>query len=138
MALHNWTDAEYSLDLGIMDDTHKEFIDYYTKLISSKDDTFPLLFEEFVEHTESHFLNEDTLMLESEFPAFSEHRADHQRIMNELKYFQEKVRSNKYSFARFFIKDRIPSWFKQHLVTMDSALAFHLKQSDDHLVKASL
>lgn len=137
MVLLNWTDSGFSLDLSIMDDTHKEFIELYTKLVSAGDDTFASLFEEFVSHTSSHFLNEDALMEQSKFPSIAEHRADHQRVLNELKYFQEKVRNNKFSFARFFIKDRIPSWFKQHLATMDSALAYHLKTSEEYRVEVN-
>ena len=129
MSLFSWSEPDYSLDLSIMDDTHKEFLDFYTKLLSADDESFPVIFEEFVIHTSEHFLNEDKLMEESKFPAIKEHRGEHQRVLNELKYFQEKVRSKKYSFARFYIKDKIPDWFRQHLATMDSALAFHLKQT---------
>ena len=100
MSILNWSDADYSLDLSIMDDTHKEFVSYYDKLLKANDQAFADIFEQFVTHTTEHFLNEDKLMEESGFPAIKEHRGEHQRILNELKYFQEKVRNKKYSFAR--------------------------------------
>ena len=113
-----------------MDDTHKEFIELYNNIIVANDHGYPELFEKLVSHTIKHFDNENMLMEQSEFPAISEHKHEHRRVLNELKYFQEKVKCNKFSFSRFYIKDRIPGWFKHHLATMDSALAAHLKKSD--------
>lgn len=127
----NWNDNEHSLAVGVMDDTHREFVALYNQVMSASDETFAQLFETFFTHTEAHFLNEDRLMEQSGFPALSEHRGEHQRVLNELRYFLEKVRQNKFSFARFFLRDRIPGWFNIHLQTMDSALAAHLKQNQN-------
>jgi len=113
-----------------MDDTHKEFIDLYNKIIIANDHDFAELFNELVSHTTNHFDNKNKLMEQSNFPAISEHKHEHRRVINELKYFQEKVQRNKFSFSRFYIKDRIPPWFKHHLATMDSALAAHLKKTN--------
>jgi len=127
--MFDWSDSGFSLNLSVMDETHKEFIDLYNKVIIADDNDFTVLFEQLVTHTINHFDNENTLMKESGFPALSEHINEHQRVINELKYFQAKVQENKFSFPRFYLKDRVPSWFKLHLVTMDSALAAHLKET---------
>ena len=127
MAANTGAKANYVLGVSIMDDTHEEFIDLYNQLMQAGDAEFPVLFEELFLHTKHHFESENQLMEESGFPATSEHKAEHQRVINELKYFKSKVDCNKYSFARFYIKDRIPLWFRLRLATMDSALAFHLK-----------
>lgn len=131
--MFNWSDSDFSLNLSVMDDTHREFIDLYNKAVVVNDHDFPELFEQLVSHTINHFTNEDRLMEQSHFPAISEHKSEHQRVINELNYFQNKVKENKFSFPRFYLKDRIPSWFKLHLATMDSALAAHLKKTHTEL-----
>jgi len=122
-----WNNELYSLGLSVMDDTHKEFIELYNTLLNSDDVSFTALFNEFSEHIHHHFNSENELMEQSCFPAISEHKAEHQRVLNDLKYLESKVKDNKLSFSRFYIKERIPEWFKLHLATMDSALAAHLK-----------
>jgi hemerythrin-like metal-binding protein len=128
--MFNWSDSDFSLNLSVIDDTHKEFIELYNIIIIADDAVFAEIFDIFFSHTEKHFANENKLMDQSNFPAISEHKGEHQRVLNELNYFKSKVQENKFSFARFYIKDRIPLWFKLHLATMDSALAAHLKKAD--------
>ena len=128
--IFDWSNSDFSLNLSVMDDTHKEFVELYNKIIIADDHRFPELFETFISHTTNHFNTENTLMEQSNFPAINEHKDEHRRVINELKYFQTKVNELKFSFARFYIKDRIPLWFKLHLATMDSALAAHLKKID--------
>ena len=129
MAEFNWSKVNYVLGVSVMDDTHEEFIDLYNKLMHADDAHFAVLFEEFYLHTKAHFEEENRLMEQSCFPALSEHKGEHQRVINELNYFRSKVAENKYSFPRFYIKDRIPLWFRLHLATMDSALAAHLNNT---------
>jgi len=113
--------------MSVMDDTHKEFIELYNTLLNSDDASFKALFNKFMEHIHYHFNSENELMEQSCFPAITEHKAEHQRVLNDLKYLELKIKEGKLSFSRFYIKKRIPEWFKLHLVTMDSALAAHLK-----------
>lgn len=137
MAEFNWSKVNYVLGVSVMDDAHDEFINLYNKLMHADDHSFADLFTEFVTHMKNHFDEENMLMDETHFPATSEHKAEHQRVINELKYFKSKVDCNKFSFARFYIKDRIPLWFRLHLATMDSALAAHLKNQADSQVEKS-
>jgi len=129
MQLINWSDEEHSLQLDIMDDTHREFVAIINQLNSASDAEFRRLFEKLHVHTEAHFARENELMEKTCFPAITEHKEEHLRILGELHQFNTRVKKGLYSFGRSYIRDSIPQWFSLHLSTMDSALAAHLKKT---------
>ncbi len=125
--LISWSDKEHSLNVDRMDDTHKEFTDLINKLYIAPDEEFRYLFDKLCNHTEKHFSQENELMLQTSFPAIAEHVDEHRRILAELNQFNKRVKKGLYSFGRAYIRDTIPQWFSLHIITMDSALAAHLK-----------
>jgi hemerythrin-like metal-binding protein len=127
MSLINWNDQEFLLGVGVMDDTHHEFIDLVNELAMADDRTFKGLFDTLITHTLQHFEQEERLMLDSAFPAINEHKDEHQRILGELNQFKKRVDKGLLSFGRSYINDRMPGWFRLHAASMDSALAAHLK-----------
>lgn len=129
MQLINWSDEDHSLNLDIMDDTHREFVDIINQLNSASDAEFRGLFEKLLVHTESHFARENELMEKTGFPAIAEHKGEHLRILGEFNQFNNRVKKGLYTFGRAYIRDSIPQWFNLHLATMDSALAAHLKKN---------
>ena len=115
------------LGLAEMDETHREFAELVNTLAEAKGKAFEGLFNQLCDHTQQHFQNEKELMLQSPFPAFAEHEAEHQRILGELAQYRRRVNKGAIPFARAYVTERLPEWFHLHLATMDSALAFHLK-----------
>jgi hemerythrin-like metal-binding protein len=126
MALIDWHDSLYLLGLDIMDDTHREFVELVNAAAAASDGDFPALFNELITHTQQHFEREEQLMRDSSFPAYAEHRDDHQRVLGEMNQFKKRVDKGMLAFGRNYIKERMPEWFKLHAATMDSALAVHL------------
>lgn len=127
MALIEWDDRHYLLGLDAMDDTHRAFVALVNKLTKSADADFPALFDQLLAHTRQHFAQEEKLMMDSDFPAYGEHRDEHQRILGELVQFKKRVDRGLVAFGRNYIRDRMPAWFRLHAATMDSALAAHVK-----------
>lgn len=128
MVLVEIYDPAFQLDLPEMDETHREFLGLLNLLAEAKGHDFEKLFLRLFEHTEQHFAREQELMEESGFPAIAEHLDEHKRILGELNQYRRKVTKGATGFARAYVKDRLPEWFRLHLSTMDSALAAHLKQ----------
>ncbi len=126
MALIDWDDSLYLLGLDIMDDTHREFVNLVNAASAASDAEFPALFNELVVHTQQHFEREEQLMKDSGFPAYGEHRDDHQRVLGEMNQFKKRVDKGMPAFGRNYVRERMPEWFKLHAATMDSALAVHL------------
>jgi len=111
-----------------IDKVHTEFIDLVEQLSVSPKENFSVLFSHFLRHTEEHFQMEDELMLQYNDPNLSEHQAEHRRIINELKQFEQRASAGRISFAKAYIKDKLPEWFKLHTSTIDSALISHIQK----------
>lgn len=113
----------------LIDNDHDDFIDLLNRLDSAANADFPALFQQLYEHTEQHFERENQLMKQSAFPAETEHNSEHQRVLGEFKQFKTRIDKGLIAFGRSFVKERLPQWFELHVITMDSALAAHLKIS---------
>ncbi|MBT8439318.1 MAG: hemerythrin family protein [Gammaproteobacteria bacterium] len=129
MSIIDWMDEQYLLGIVNMDNTHKEFVSLVNQLAAAADTDFATLFDELITHTQAHFLQEEKLMMASNFPAYAEHNDEHARILGELNQFKKRVDKGLIAFGRNYIKERMPDWFALHAATMDSALAMDLKNT---------
>ena len=109
-----------------IDKDHDEFLGLLNALDGAGNADFPALFRQLYEHTEQHFERENLLMRESSFPAESEHKGEHLRVLGEFKQFNSRVEKGLIAFGRSFAKERLPQWFELHVATMDSAFVAHL------------
>ncbi|WP_031435085.1 bacteriohemerythrin [Methylomarinum vadi] len=110
-----------------IDTDHEEFIQLLSLLASADDDAFPDLFRQLQQHVEAHFERENQLMEQFAFPAIAEHRAEHARVLNEIKQFSQRVEKGLVAFGRAFVEESLPQWFELHAATMDRVLALHIK-----------
>ncbi|MES9839538.1 MAG: hemerythrin family protein [Candidatus Thiodiazotropha endolucinida] len=117
----------YRLEIDSMDKTHLEFIELVNKLGSADRAAFSTLFGQLMDHTNAHFKAENELMQESGFPAISEHMGEHERILGDLNRMQTRLSQGNSLLPHAYVKDHLPGWFDLHALTMDSALAAHLK-----------
>lgn len=89
--------------------------------------------DEAIDHTHREFLelclaDEEAKMQASAYPAFGEHRANHQRILGDMDRFCQRAAAGRAQMARAWLNDSLPAWFDLHAKTMDSALVVHLRQ----------
>ena len=126
MALFEKTDA-IILNYDLIDNDHGEFITLLNQLDSASNADFPALFQQLYEHTEQHFNRENQLMKQVAFPAETEHKGEHQRVLGEFKQFKTRVDKGLITFGRSFVKERLPQWFQLHALTMDKALVAFIK-----------
>ncbi len=122
-------EERYLLGVSAMDETHREFVELVNRLGSAEKAAFIALFDELVRHTEQHFENENELMRETAFPAIREHTDEHQRVLGELKRIGNKVATGSTAVGRAYVREQLPSWFNLHAITMDSALAAHIRKT---------
>ena len=122
-------DAASLIQVGYsaIDSDHHEFVALLNRLDEASNAEFPAMFKQLFEHTEQHFAMENQLMLDYAFPAETEHKGEHLRVLGEFKQFQSRVDKGMIAFGRSFVKERLPQWFLLHITTMDSALAAHVK-----------
>ena len=120
-------EQRYLLDQPEMDATHREFVDLVNRLGEADKADFIPLFATLTAHTQAHFAAEDRMMEASGFPAIREHRDEHRRVLGELERFGQRVAAGSVLMGRAYVTQQLPGWFDLHAVTMDSALAAHLK-----------
>ena len=127
--LLNPDDSRYQLGVNQMDRTHLEFIDLVNQLNVIDKAGFKPLFAQLLEHTEQHFESEKLLMQQTHFPASQEHQGEHLRILGDLQRMTRTLENGSLLMARAYVREMLPSWFHLHAITMDSALAAHIKSS---------
>jgi hemerythrin-like metal-binding protein len=111
-----------------IDGLHQEFADMVNALERAKGDEFSRIFQELVSHTEAHFAYENNLMQETNFPQTDEHQGEHGRVLEEMTELGKRVRQGEIEPARTFVCERLPKWFRFHVITMDNALAAHVQK----------
>jgi hemerythrin len=75
-------------------------------------------------HTREHFLREESMMRETQFPAYPIHKAEHDRVLAgmdaEARAFRETGDAGR--LGRY-LRETLPEWFVSHIRTMDVVTA---------------
>ncbi len=79
-------------------------------------------------HTRAHFGREESAMAAASFPAYSNHQAEHVRILGELDEAERQFRETGQSDPLAAYLAAFPSWFEQHIASMDAATARYLAE----------
>ncbi len=130
MALIELDREKHLLGMDEMDGTHIDFIEQVNALASMSGEEQQVNFSKLLQHTIRHFEREDELMQACGFPQIAEHQQEHRKVLAEMQRYDTQLSQGKSSFARAYVRERLPGWFELHLATMDSALVWHLKQSE--------
>lgn len=122
-------DFEQRFLLGVpaMDRNHREFVDLINRMGDASNATFAYLYAEMLHHTHAHFAAEEVMMRQTGFAATAEHKDEHLRVLGELDWFARHLHRGHVAMARTYVREQLPQWFAQHAVSMDSALAAHVK-----------
>ncbi len=75
-------------------------------------------------HTREHFLREESMMREAQFPAYAMHKAEHDRVLAEMDREARAFRDGG-DAARLsrYVVSALPLWFEGHVRTMDVVTA---------------
>ncbi|CAA6811941.1 MAG: Unknown protein [uncultured Sulfurovum sp.] len=121
------------LAIPSMNDTHLEeslLINKLSSVVEKSDlEAIFIVLNELLVHTRLHYLDEEKLMQESQYPDFEAHKKDHDRHLHEIKsviaYF-EKHQEPRAVYA--YIEGNLTSWVRHHTDTKDRTLALFLKE----------
>ena len=72
-----------------------------------------------------HFITEENIMLDVDYPQYESHRGDHQRLLGELVSIMGKHRNGQVPVQD--IAEYAFRWFEEHAKTCDQRLANHLR-----------
>lgn len=115
-----------------MNDTHLEEMLIINKLDAAISDSnievIAKTIDELLSHTIIHFLEEEKMMEENQYPEYLTHKSEHDRHIQELKslvqYF-ERTKDPKAIYA--YSKGNLTPWRIHHIQTMDTEMATYLQ-----------
>ena len=121
-----WSD-ELSLGVAAMDATHVEFVDLLAQTEAASDADLLDHWARLVEHTDSHFANEDRYMVATHFAASNCHTTQHAMVLQVMRQGLATGQRGDLAPIRQMTRE-LATWFLQHANSMDAALAAHLMQ----------
>jgi hemerythrin len=116
-----WNDT-YLLGYDPIDDEHREFVEAVHAMQTASDAEFAARLDAFAVHAKHHFDLENTLMVETEFPARDCHIDEHAAVMNSVEQVREVVAKGDFAEGRRLAAE-LENWFPGHADYLDSALA---------------
>ncbi|MFN3438092.1 MAG: hemerythrin domain-containing protein [Acidovorax sp.] len=126
MAQLEWSDA-LDLDLPLMDDTHREFVDLLAAVDGADDAHLESTWQALVDHTEQHFGQEDAWMAATRFASGNCHSQQHKVVLQVMREGLARAQQGDLKVLRMMASE-LALWFPQHAQSMDAALALHLRR----------
>ena len=84
--------------------------------------------EAYIQHVKEHFANEERLMRLYHFPPYQMHKAEHDRVLNELNYFAVRWKQHGELDAIIAYLRQSVDWIINHISTMDNMTAMFISQ----------
>ena len=125
MAALEWSDA-LALDLPLMDDTHREFVDLLAQVEQADDATVVQRWQELVDHTEHHFGREDAWMVATRFASGNCHTTQHKVVLQVMREGIVRAEQGDLQPIRIMTGE-LAQWFPSTQM-MDASLALHLRR----------
>ena len=130
MSLIAWRD-EFLLGIPAVDHEHRELIELINELYSnysahgSKVSTMDFLGELYAKIA-AHFALEEKIMLEKGYDQYQEHKAEHEKLLDEICDFMDDFENDR-TFAEGVFKELLEAWFVSHFKNKDARLHKYLQ-----------
>lgn len=123
------------LDVSWLDEEHKTMFELLNDIQSSVqagENHYRLhyLLDRLVSCTESHFSEEESKMLQLDYPNYENHRLQHMALLNDIRFLQTAHREDYVSLSSTALA-HIKSWLMNHIAGMDADLARFVKKLPD-------
>jgi hemerythrin len=129
MALIEWRD-DFSVGVPDVDHEHQELIRLINELHDAmshdnSDVTVMDFLGEIYAHVAAHFALEEKIMRERNYDQYSDHKADHETLLDELRDIMDDYEENAF-FSDDIFANTVGSWFSDHFRNRDARLHKHL------------
>lgn len=126
MPVMEWNET-LVLDRGVMDETHREFIDLLNRLAEAPETEMLAVLDEFIAHTEAHFGQEQRWMEQMAFPPTDCHVNDHVGVLQVAQEVRKRAAAGETRFGPILAR-AVAEWFATHAASMDHVLALYMKE----------
>jgi hemerythrin-like metal-binding protein len=114
--------TEYELGIRIIDEQHIKLVEYISDLYAitletDKTQKTKEVIDRLFEYTEQHFVFEENILKDAQYPDFNAHQLTHKKFINQLIEYRQKFNEGKIVPAQLvvFLKD----WLIQHIQGTD-------------------
>ena len=117
------------VSLNTMNEVHFEEVAIINTLLEELDneadfETLSESVQKLLKHMQEHFSGEEKLMQEAHYPSLNMHKADHDKVLNEVRYAEMQWRNKKDEDAlREYLQGDVIPWLDQHIKAMDVPMA---------------
>jgi hemerythrin len=126
MPVMEWSDT-LALDKGVMDDTHREFIELLNRVADAPDESLLGALDEFISHSEEHFAQERRWMEQMTYPPLTCHVKEHDGVLETAHEVRRRVAAGDTRFGQVLAR-AVAEWFANHASSMDHVLALYMKE----------
>jgi hemerythrin len=132
--LITWSDR-YSVGLSEIDDQHQKLIDLLNELhaamLAGKGAAvLGKTLEGLAFYTTTHFAHEERLMKRHAFPGYAEHKAEHDKLVMQVRQLQADFRSGKACISQE-VMTFLQHWLISHIMSVDKKYSEHLKKAGE-------
>ena len=115
-------------DVDIINELFELILDYEKDPSAKNKEKLNNKYKIWFEHTIEHFKGEEDKMLETNFPPYHFHKAEHDnalKIMEDI--FLQWEKSGDIAILKQYFIEVLPTWIENHIRTMDTVTATYFK-----------
>jgi|SRR5690349_5724868 hemerythrin len=125
MGLLHW-ENRYSVGITAIDNEHREMIELINRLyaeatVQGSKDAIANFFGDLFKAISSHFALEEHLMRERGYDQLTQHKSDHERLLDELRDIMEDFEASERMDEKL-LAHRLDAWFSRHFESHDARL----------------
>lgn len=123
-----------SVGVKLFDEEHKQLISYINRLnnaleIRSTQKTMEEILTGLFDYTKSHFKDEEMAMIKYEYPDFTNHKIEHDKLTKQVYDFKDRLKTGKTSFS-LELMQFLSDWLINHIQDTDMKYKPLLKDKD--------
>jgi hemerythrin-like metal-binding protein len=124
--LFPWSDT-YSVKIGIIDMQHKNLVSIINELHQAMvaghgKEQLGKILSNLINYTHVHFKTEETFMESHQYPEFTSHKSEHDRLTKTVLDFQAKFQRNEVGLT-IEVMDFLKNWLGKHILGVDKRYA---------------
>lgn len=113
----------YNVKVERFNEEHKHLFEIVKKLyvaIENKDDriALALIINDLIRYSKEHFTEEETCLMEAQFPNFEQHKREHRLFIQKIEQFASDYNYGKH-LLHFDILMFLKNWVLQHIMVSD-------------------
>jgi hemerythrin-like metal-binding protein len=126
MTLLEWKPG-YETGIAAVDYEHRRLIGLINKLHHQlaqpgQRATVSAFFGDLYAEIAAHFALEERVMRQRAYPAYGLHKADHERLLDEIRDLMDEYETSLDDASRDTLRERLEAWFLRHFHAMDAPL----------------